>query len=310
MTLSAKLCVNMIGSRRPNLLLWRNVPVTRLVWLDVAVLLPELIEKSLIVLRDCQPWFLMPAPAGVLFHAVPERIPSLQLADLSAILFLATFASCGVFAVYLAKNGDYSHTQLSRHDFVLDGCWPESCQSSYCGRHSDRTTGCLWFSGGCNYLSLAYFRGWLDLLITHKNTLGFSFGFVWLRRSLLLSSQRANQISILPGQSKSFNYIWPIAIGSSQSAYHNRFQLKSLSHQHHPKNPPPSPTEEFITSTSSKASSASSNWRVYHSKIIQSKLSCYQATSPHHHHIKYYQQECHRIQLLKRITPSCSPEWL
>ena len=77
----------------------------------MAVLLPELIEKSLIVLRDCQPWFLMPAPAGVLFHTAARTYSHLfQLADLSAILSLATFASCGVFAVYLAENGDYSHT--------------------------------------------------------------------------------------------------------------------------------------------------------------------------------------------------------
>jgi len=41
----------------------------------------------------------------------------------------------------------------------------------------------------------------------------------------LLSSQRANQISILPGQIKSFNYIWPI--GSSQSAYHNNVTSSS-----------------------------------------------------------------------------------
>ena len=55
----------------------------------------------------------MPANlAGVLLDvcSMLNVFPSLQLADLSAILSLATFASCGVFAVYLAENGDYSHT--------------------------------------------------------------------------------------------------------------------------------------------------------------------------------------------------------
>ena len=124
----------------------------------------------------------------------------------------------------------------------------------------------------------------------------------------LLSSQRANQISILPGQIKSFNYIW--SIGSSSISL-----------------PQPSPTEEFITSTSSKASTAVSNWRVYHINIVQSILRQLQlkslslqnhpkqitllpsnVTSPPSYQV--LSKEYHRIQLLKRITPSCSPEWL
>ena len=47
----------------------------------------------------CQPWFLVPANlAGVLLDvcSMLNVFPSLQLADLSAILSLATFASCGV----------------------------------------------------------------------------------------------------------------------------------------------------------------------------------------------------------------------
>ena len=65
----------------------------------------------------CQPWFLVPANlAGVLLDvcSMLNVFPSLQLADLSAILSLATFASCGVSG----GDGEYSHLQ---QDFVSRG---------------------------------------------------------------------------------------------------------------------------------------------------------------------------------------------
>ena len=162
--------------------------------------------------------------------------PSLQLADLSAILSLATFASCGVSG----GDGEYSHLQ---QDFVSRGMltWVMSVKL-------------LWKALGSNHrmfvvqwrmqLSLSGLLPWMIGPTDHTQKHIGNFARVWLgcvgKLLSTLSSQRANQISILPGQSKSFNYIWPI--GSSSISL-----------------PQPSPTEEFITSTSSKASSASSN---------------------------------------------------
>ena len=60
--------------------------------------------------------------------------------------------------------------------------------------------------------------------------LGISSGLAWLRRSLLLSSQKQIKSPFYLGRGKSFNYIWPIAIGSSQSVYHN-YVTSSSSYQ-------------------------------------------------------------------------------
>ncbi len=85
----------------------------------MAVLLPELIEKSLILPREYQPWFLVPAFCGGAVSYSAKNVPHLfnlliyQLFSLWLLLFLAVFP---------AEDGAGAFTQVLQQDFVLRGC--------------------------------------------------------------------------------------------------------------------------------------------------------------------------------------------
>ena len=294
----------------------------RLVRLDMAVLLPELIEKSLIVLRDCQPWFLMPAPAGVLFHTVPERIPSLSTCWFISYPLFGYF--CFLRCLCGVSGGEW---RVFTHSFAARLCsrrmltWIMSVKL-------------LWKALGSNHrmfvvqwrmqLSLSGLLPWMIGPTDHTQKHIGNFVRVWLGcigklPSTVVTNSKSNLHSTWAKQVIQLHLAHRIKL--NQPIYHNNvassssyqvLSTKMSPHPHlHPSKkkkhrhrlsrtilsshlyPPPAPTKEFITAKSSKANYPATSQR--HLTTIVSSTINKNVTASNSR---------------TRIAPSCSPEWL
>ena len=168
----------------------------------VALSYLELNEESLILPRECGPWFPMPASAGVLLDVtVSERIP------LTSTRWFISYPLCGLtFASFAGGGGwswrsDYSHTVwqalvCSLMDVLLLSCKSSILWDGTSDEPLDVVVG--WWM---HTFSLSGFTSdwWLDeRLITHKhigNLARVWFGCIGKLPSTVVTASAVHQLS-------------------------------------------------------------------------------------------------------------------